>query len=281
MVDKAIESRRPTVSFQGEHGAYSEQAAKVFFGEFAVTDPCRTLKQVFTNVDDGSADFGIVPAENSLEGIVNQTYDLLLQTPLKISAEVKMKVSHCLLGLQGTKLNDIRAVYSHPQALAQCSTFLESLQVVVEPVYDTAGAAKLIKEKNLHDAAAIASEKAAAIYGLDILHRAIEDFPENFTRFLVISKDESARTGTDKTSIVFGTKHNPGSLHRALNELATRGINLTKIESRPIRGTPWEYHFFVDFEGHRTDQPCSEALEALKMSTTFLKILGSYPRATE
>ncbi len=281
MADMAIKSRRRTVSFQGEHGAYSEHAAKDFFGEMILTEPCNTLKQVFRTVDEGAADFGVVPAENSLEGSVNQTYDLLLQTPLKISAEVKIKVSHCLLGLPGTKLGDIRAVYSHPQALAQCSAFLESLQVVGEPVYDTAGSARLIKEKNLHDAAAIASEKAAAIYGLDILHRAIEDFPENFTRFLVISKNETARTGTDKTSIVFGTKHTPGSLQRALSELATRGINLTKIESRPIRGTPWEYHFFVDFEGHRTDQTCSKALEALERSTTFLKVLGSYPRAPD
>ncbi len=253
----------------------------MFFGEFILTEPCNTLKQVFRTVNEESAEFGVVPAENSLEGSVNQTYDLLLQTPLKISAEVKIKVSHCLLGLPGTKLGDIRAVYSHPQALAQCSAFLESLQVVAEPVYDTAGSARLIKEKDLHDTAAIASEKAAAIYGLDVLHRAIEDFPENFTRFLVISKNDAARTGADKTSIVFGTKHTPGSLQRALSELATRGINLTKIESRPIRGTPWEYHFFVDFEGHRTDQTCSEALEALERSTTFLKILGSYPRATD
>lgn len=275
------ESRLRTVSFQGEHGAYSEQAARDFFGESILTGPCKTLKQVFRTVEDGTADFGLVPAENSLEGSVNQTYDLLLQTTLKIFAEVKIKVSHCLLGLPGTKLSDVRAVYSHPQALAQCSAFLESLQVLSEPVYDTAGSARLIKEKNLHDAAAIASEKAAALYGLDILRSAIEDFPENFTRFLVISKNETARTGTDKTSIVFGTKHTPGSLQTALGELATRGINLTKIESRPIRGTPWEYHFFVDFEGHRTDKTCSEALGALERSTTFLKILGSYPRATE
>ncbi len=281
MADMTIESRPRTVSFQGEHGAYSEQAAKDFFGEFILTEPCNTLKQVFRTVEEGSADSGVVPAENSLEGSVNQTYDLLLQTPLKISAEVKFKVSHCLLGLPGTKLSDVRAVYSHSQALAQCSAFLESLQVLGEPVYDTAGSARMIKEKSLHDAAAIASEEAAAIYGLDILRRGIEDFPENFTRFLVISKNETARTGTDKTSIVFGTKHTPGSLYRALNELATRGINLTKIESRPISGTPWEYHFFVDFEGHRTDQTCSEAVEALTRSTTFLKILGSYPRATE
>ena len=268
-----------TVSFQGEHGAYSEQAAHAFFGE-VVTEPCKTLKQVFRSVEEESASFGVVPAENSLEGSVNQTYDLLLETNLKIYGEVKIRVNHCLLALPGTKLNEIQAVYSHPQALAQCSAFLEGLHVTGEPVYDTAGSAKLIREKNLHGAAAIASEKAASLYGLETLRREIEDFPENFTRFLIISNKEATRTGTDKTSIVFGTKHTPGSLERALNELATRRVNLTKIESRPIRGTLWEYNFFVDFEGHRTDRSCADALEALETVTTFLKILGSYPRAS-
>jgi len=276
----ASESHSIDVSFQGEHGAYSELAAQFLFGESIRTEPCKTLKQVLRTVEDGSVDFGVLPAENSLEGSVNQTYDLLLETSMKICAEVKIKVSHCLLALPGTKLGDIRAVYSHPQALAQCSAFLESLQVVGEPVYDTAGSAKLIRENNMRDSAAIASEKAAALYGLEILHTGIEDLPENFTRFLVISENEAARTGRDKTSIVFGTKHSPGSLQRALSELATRGINLTKIESRPIKGTPWEYDFFVDFEGHRTDPACSDALEALEKSSTFLKILGSYPAAS-
>lgn len=275
----ASESHGINVSFQGEHGAYSELAAQFLFGESILTKPCKTLKQVLRTVEDGSVDFGVLPAENSVEGSVNQTYDLMLQTSMKICAEVKIRVSHCLLALPGSRLGDIRAVYSHPQALAQCSAFLESLKVVGEPVYDTAGSAKLIREKSMRDSAAIASEKAAALYGLEILRRGIEDFPENLTRFLVISENEAARTGRDKTSIVFGTKHSPGSLQRALSELATRGINLTKIESRPIKGTPWEYHFFVDFEGHRTDPACSDALQALEKSTTFLKILGSYPGA--
>jgi len=272
------EKLRWSVSFQGEHGAYSEHAAQVFFGESTLTNPCKTLKQVFGTVENGVALFGVVPAENSLEGSINQTYDLLLQSTLNIIGEVKIRISHCLLGLPGTNINNVRVVYSHPQALAQCSAFLETLEAVIEPVYDTAGSAKLIKDKNLHNTAAIASDTAAKLYGLQVLKKGIEDFPENFTRFLVISKDQAARTGTDKTSIVFGTKHTPGSLQNALNELAARRINLTKIESRPIRGTPWEYHFFVDFEGHRNDGACAEALEALETSTTFLKVLGSYPR---
>jgi chorismate mutase/prephenate dehydratase len=273
------DTSRGTVSFQGEHGAYSEQAAQAYFGESVHTEPCNTIKGVFTAVEKESSFSGVVPAENSLEGSVNQTYDLLLESSLKICAEVKIKVTHCLLALPGTKLADVRAVYSHPQALAQCSAFLESLHVVGEPAYDTAGSARLLKEKDLHDAAAIASKKAAALYGLEILQERIEDFPENFTRFLVIGKQEAERTGRDKISIVFATKHTPGSLQKALSELSTRGINLTKIESRPIRGMPWEYHFFVDFEGHQTDRGCVDALEALGKATTFLKILGSYPRA--
>ncbi len=267
------------VSFQGEHGAYSEQAANVYFGEFARTQPCGSIKQVFQTAQNGSVDFGVVPAENSLEGTVNQTYDLLLQSPLKISGEIKIRINHCLLALPGTKLSDIARVYSHPQALAQCQTFLESLHVAVEPAYDTAGSAKRIRKESIRNAAAIASERAASLYGLEILRRDIEDDPENYTRFFVVGKTDAQPTGKDKTSIVFGTKHTPGSLHKALNELAARGINLTKIESRPIRGTPWAYHFFVDFEGHRTEKVCSEALMALESSTTFVKVLGSYPRA--
>jgi chorismate mutase/prephenate dehydratase len=177
-------------------------------------------------------------------------------------------------------LDRIRVVYSHPQALAQCSNFLDGLDVIQEPVYDTAGSAKMIKERNIREAAAIASERAADLYGLRILRRNIQDFAENFTRFYVIGRESSSRTGQDKTSIVFVTNHTPGSLHRALGELATRGINLTKIESRPIKGTPWEYRFFIDFEGHQTDPGSSEAIAALGKSSTFLKILGSYPRMT-
>jgi chorismate mutase / prephenate dehydratase len=274
----SVESYQILVSFQGEHGAYSEQAAYDFFGESIKTKPCAALKDVFREVEERPVSFGVVPAENSLEGTITQTYDLLLQSPLQISGEIKIKISHCLLGLPGTNLKDISKVYSHPQALAQCRRFLEDLHVTVEPAYDTAGSAKMIMERGLRGAAAIAGERAGALYGLDMVRREIEDDPENYTRFFVVGKDDAPPTGKDKTSIVFGTKHSPGSLHRALNELAIRGINLTKIESRPIRGTPWEYHFFVDFEGHRSDQSCADALRGLARSVTFVKVLGSYPR---
>jgi prephenate dehydratase len=273
------ESNHVRVSFQGTHGAYSEQAARLFFGYSVRTDPCTTIKDVFRTAQSGSVDFGVVPAENSLEGTVSQTYDMLLQSPLKIMGEIKVKISHCLLALPGTKLADVRKIYSHPQALAQCSSFLESLDATIEPAYDTAGSAKMVREMGLHNAPAIASEAAASLYSLDVLRRAIEDDPEDYTRFLVVGKNDAERTGKDKTSIVFGTKHTPGSLHRALSELAGRGINLTKIESRPIRGKPWEYNFFVDFEGHQIEQTCSDALHGLESQSTFVKVLGSYPRA--
>lgn len=270
---------RRRVAFQGEHGAYSEQAAFTYFGSDIDTKPHKNLGEVFKSVEHGVAEFGVVPAENSLEGSVNQTYDLLLESALKIRGEVKIRISHCLLVLPGTRLDDLAVVYSHPQALAQCAGFLETLHAEAIPAYDTAGSAKMIRDKQMRDAAAIASEHSAEVYELTVLKPHIEDLPDNFTRFFIMGSQDAPATGNDKTSIVFGTKHVPGSLHNALRELAVRKINLTKIESRPTRTTPWEYYFFVDFEGHRSNPMCADALEGLRKSTTFLKVLGSYPRA--
>lgn len=274
-----VEYMSHSVAFQGEKGAYSEEAAHKHFGGQVEAQPFRTLREVFAQVEAKAADYGIVPAENSIEGIVNQTYDLLLESPLKICGEVKIRIAHRLLALPGTGLRDVRVVYSHPQALAQCSRFLESHNLDSAPSYDTAGSAKMIREKHLHGAAAIASERAAQVYDLVVLREGIEDYPENFTRFFTIGPKDAPASGQDKTSVVFGTPHTPGSLHSALGELAARQVNLMKIESRPIRTTPWEYHFFVDFAGHRSDPQCVEALGALGRVTTFLKVLGSYPSA--
>jgi len=267
-----------SVAYQGEEGAYSEEAALRHFGQVNAR-PCRTLRQVFDQVESKSVNFGIVPAENSIEGIVNQTYDLLLESPLKICGEEKIRIAHRLMALPGTDLADVRVVYSHPQALAQCSRFLESHGFDSSPAYDTAGSAKMIREKQLQGIAAIASERAAQVYKLVVLRQNIEDYSENFTRFFIIGWEDASPSGQDKTSVVFGTPHTPGSLHKALGELAVRQVNLMKIESRPVRTTPWEYHFFVDIAGHRTSPQCAEALEALRRATTFLKILGSYPSA--
>jgi chorismate mutase/prephenate dehydratase len=267
------------VAFQGERGAYSEAAVYTFFGKTAEVKPCRDFKDVFESVEKQETKHGVVPIENSLEGSINQTYDLFLESDLKVCGEVIVRVSHCLVANQGTSLDQIKTVYSHPQALAQCRNYLERSGWELIPTYDTAGSAKMLKEKALTDAAAVASERAAELYGLKILAREIEDNPNNYTRFFVLAKEDAAKTGRDKTSIIFAASHKPGSLYNALGKFAKRGINLTKIESRPMKHTPWEYNFYLDFEGHRTETRCAEALEALQEFASFIKILGSYPRA--
>jgi chorismate mutase/prephenate dehydratase len=267
------------VAFQGERGAFSESAVYNFFGPSVDIKPCRDLTEVFENVDKQQTRYGVVPIENSLEGSVNQTYDLFLKHDLKVRGEIILRVSHCLIANPGITLADVKTVYSHPQALAQCRVFLERLGCDLVPTYDTAGSVKMLKEKGLRDAAAVASERAAEIYGMSILAKEIEDNPTNYTRFFVLSKEDSPRTGKDKTSIIFGASHTPGSLYHALGEFAKRNINLTKIESRPTKQKAWEYNFYLDFEGHRTESSCAEALEALERSGSFLKILGSYPKA--
>lgn len=267
------------VAFQGEKGAYSESAVYKFFGSSVEVKPCRDLTEAFESVDKQESKFGVVPVENSLEGSINQTYDLFLKHDLKVCGEVIIRVSHCLVANKGTTLKQVKTVYSHPQALAQCRNFLERSGWELIPTYDTAGSAKMLKEKNLKDAAAIASERAAELYKLKILAKEIEDNPNNYTRFFVLSKKDSTKTGNDKTSIIFAAAHKPGSLYQALGEFAKRGISLTKIESRPTKQTPWEYNFYLDFEGHRSEPRCILALEALKEYSAFIKILGSYPKA--
>ena len=269
-----------SVAFQGEVGAYSEQAARLFFGPTASVRPCKSLSSVFEMVEKGVSAFGVVPVENSLEGSVNETYDLLLDSSLKVSGEIDLRVVHCLIASPETQLSDIRVVYSHPQALAQCRRFLESLNCEVVSTYDTAGSVKMIRERRLVDSAAVASEKAADVYGMKVLRRAIEDSPNNYTRFYVLSKEDAPPSGRDKTSIIFSVKHLPGTLFNALQEFAVRSINLTKIESRPNRQNPWEYNFYLDFEGHKEEAACKEALEGLRRKSIFVKILGSYPRAS-
>jgi chorismate mutase / prephenate dehydratase len=267
------------VAFQGERGAYSESAVYQFFGADTQVKPCRDFKDVFESVENQETRFGVIPMENSIEGSINQNYDLFQKFDLKVCGEVIVKIEHCLIANPGTALADIKAVYSHPQALAQCRTFLEELGRELIPTYDTAGSVKMLKEKALRDAAAVASERAANLYGMQIIAKDIADNPENYTRFFVLSKEDAAATGKDKTSIIFGAAHAPGALYHALGEFAKRNINLTKIESRPTKQTPWEYNFYLDFEGHRTETRCAEALKALKKYAAFIKVLGSYPKA--
>ncbi len=267
------------VAFQGERGAYSESAVYSFFGKSVQPQPCKTFREVFHNVEKGRSDYGVVPIENSIEGSVNQVYDLFMEYNLRVCGEVILKIEHCLIANPGTSLENIKVIYSHPQALAQCRIFLEKIGCEMISTYDTAGSVKMIKEKKLLEAGAIASERAAQIYGMTIIARDISDNPNNYTRFFILHKEDSPPTGNDKTSIIFSTKHVPGALYQALEEFAVRGINLTKIESRPTKQKPWEYNFYLDFEGHRSERRCAEALKDLREKTTFLKILGSYPKA--
>ncbi len=268
------------VAFQGERGAFSEDAVITFFGDVELF-PSRYIGDVFEAVLRDEVDFGVVPVENSQAGSINDTYDLLLSYPLNIVGEIHLRISHCLMALPGESLDGIKMIYSHPQALAQCEEFLRKLKAEIVPTYDTAGSAKRIKESSLKGCAAVASRRAAQIYGLEILAEKIETNVNNYTRFFVISKKKAEPTLKSKTSLVFGTKNIPGALYACLGTFATRDINLTKLESRPSRDKLWEYIFYVDFEGHIDDQVCQEALAELKEKTNFIKILGSYPRAAD
>ena len=268
------------VAFQGERGAFSEDAAVKLFGGDINFLPCVRLKEVFELVSQDKVEFGVVPVENSQAGSINETYDLLLAYPLNIFAEAILKVSHCLMALPGEKLADITTIYSHPQALAQCAEFLSKLDVEIMSSYNTAGSTKIIKEKRLKNCAAIASKRAADIYGLEILAPEIETSVNNYTKFVAISKRKAKPAQKNKTSLVFVAEHKPGSLYRILGIFAKRNINLTKLESRPSRIKPWEYVFYADFEGHLDGEVYQEAVRELHREATFIKILGSYPQAT-
>ncbi|MEE8355360.1 MAG: prephenate dehydratase, partial [Candidatus Bathyarchaeia archaeon] len=267
------------VAFQGELGAYSEEAIIQHFGDKAQPVPRPYLKDVFDTVETGGADLGLVPAENSLEGSIVRTFDLLLERGLKVQGETVLRVIHCLIANKGVTLRDLKRAYSHPQALGQSRAYLEDHGL--EPVswYDTAGSVKMIREKGLRDAAGIASARAAEVYDMAVLARGLETDKENYTRFFVIGDGDVGPTGSDKSTIAYIVDHRPGTLLESLRAFASRGLNLTKIESRPIPGSPWEYTFFIDIEAHRDERLMGEALQELKESTNFIKILGSYPRA--
>ncbi len=266
------------VAFPGEPGAYSEEAALKFFGPLAITKPQESLEDAFRAVEQDEVQFGIAPIENSLEGTIGRSYDLLLASSLKVCGELELRVTHCLIANPETRLDAIKKVYSHPQALGQCRTFLKQLGCRLVPTSDTAISVKMLKEKGSTDAGAIASARAAEIYQMKILAREIEDNPSNFTRFFILAKEDCPPSGNDKTSIVFSVKHKPMALYDLLNKFASKGVNLTKIESRPTRQKAWEYNFYLDFEGHREDKAPRGVLASLEETTLFLRVLGSYPR---
>lgn len=276
---------RPRVGFQGDRGAYSEQAALQLLGaEYAPQGiepvPCATFDDVFEGVQSGAFARGVVPIENSLAGSIHRNYDLLLRYDLFIVAECNLRVSHCLIAHPGVPLSAIRRVYSHPQALAQCEHSLAALEgVEVIAAADTAGSVRLVKEEGWRDAAAIASEGAAALYGMEVLRRGLEDEKHNYTRFLLLSREAVTPDGDSKTSLAFAGRNEPGLLYKCLSAFALRDIDLTKIESRPIRGVPWEYVFYLDFSGSLADERCRRAVDQLRELATFVRVFGSYPRA--
>lgn len=266
-------------AFQGEPGAYSEAAVFEFFSSVDVSAvPCESFEMVFHAVKTGDCQYGVVPIENSLAGSIHQNYDLLLQNPLWVVGEHFLRVSHCLIARPGARLEDIKTVMSHPQALAQCAGYLKSLKgIKIEPVYDTAGSVKIIRGQDDPSLAAIASLQAARIFGMQVLAEHIEDNQANFTRFLVIAAQPVHPVTQAKTSIVFTLKNEPGSLYHAMSEFATRGIDLCKIESRPLVGTPWEYLFYIDLMGSTENEPVQQALDSLNQYAPMLRVLGSYP----
>lgn len=266
------------VAFQGEHGAYSEEAIRQHFGDAVETLPCRAFEHIFEAVADGRAALGAVPVENSTAGSINKAFDLLLDHDLKVHGEILLRVRHNLLATPGHAAQ-ITHVRSHPQALAQCEEYLNRHGYTAVPWYDTAGSAKDLAETPAEGVAVIASRLAAQTYGLEIVAEHIEDMAHNYTRFFIIGKGEPPRSPKSKTSLIFAVPNTPGSLLAALSEFASRDINLTKLESRPRRNRTWEYIFYVDFEGHWQEAHCRDALVGLLNCAAFVKLLGSYPAA--
>jgi prephenate dehydratase len=267
------------VAFQGVRGAFSEDAIYQFFGEGTETMACPDFESVFRAVDTSEATHGMVPVENSLEGSVTAVNDLLLENDLNVVGEALVAVNHCLIVLPPARLEDIRRVYSHPQALGQCRGFLSKYpQWQKVPAYDTAGSVQMVKESGRLDEAAIASCRAAEVYGMKVLREGIQNSDDNFTRFFVISHTALQRDG-DKTSLVFATRNVPGALHEAMGCFAERGINMTRVESRPRKGRAWEYVFYVDIDGAANDPKVAAALAALVSRAAFVKVLGTYRRA--
>jgi prephenate dehydratase len=265
------------VAFQGEPGAYSEQAVFNYFGEVE-TLPCESFDVVFDSVNAKKCDAGLIPIENSLAGSIHQNYDLLLRNQLYIVGEYLLRVRHCLIAMPDVKKEDIKKAISHPQALGQCAAYLRSHGIKAEQVYDTAGSVKILKESGARDTAAIASRRAAELYGMQILEEGIEDNPENYTRFLAIQHEAVVPTEEAKTSIVFTLKNQPGALFKAMSVFALRDIDLTKIESRPLQGKPWEYLFYIDFIGAAHEETIKRALDHLGEYAVTLRVLGSYER---
>lgn len=278
---------RETVAFQGERGAFSEQAVRQLLGSTAQVVPCQRFEEVFLKLKDGEATAAVIPIENTLHGSVHENYDHLLHFDFEIRSETSVRINHNLIALQGVRFKDVKRVYSHPVALNQCLDFFAAHPEIERvPFYDTAGSVKMLVNERLTDAAAIASAVAAEIYGARILKRSVEDDRRNFTRFFLLRRPgdhpEPRPAPADcKTSVVFSTRNIPGSLFRALSAFSLRDVNLLKIESRPLRGRPWEYMFYLDFLGSLEEERVKNALGHLRELADFMRVLGCYPREAE
>lgn len=268
------------VGYLGPPATFTHEAAIKYFGQGAQYTALRSITEIFDEVYKGRVDMGVVPVENSTEGVVSHTLDMFLSYDLRISGEIIIQITHCLLS-KATKKEDIKTIYSHPQALAQCRNWIEKnlMGCSFIETRSTAEAAEMASKDN--KAGAIAGESASKLYDLNILEKNIQDTSDNSTRFLVIGKVEHKPTGNDKTTILFSIKDEPGALYNMLAPFARRNINLTKIESRPIKTKAWEYVFFLDLDGHIADRKVKEAIEELKKNCVFLKIAGSYPKFTK
>ena len=291
MTERPIERPRtttsPRVAFQGERGAFSEEAVLGFFADpIAVAMP--SWRDVFEGVRDGSVDSGVIAIENSLGGSIRETYDLLYEFDLAILGEVTVAVRLALMALPGQRIEDIERVYSHPQGIAQADDFLRTRSWSVMTAYNTAGSAKMIRDRAEMGAAALASARVAGLYGLSILAENVQTGDENRTRFAVLARDglapgwaKDTRPRPPKTTLVFATRNEPGSLYRCLGAFAERGINLSRLESRPSRATRWEYVFWADLDAAADDPACVAGLEALRGHAAMVRVLGSYPSAAE
>ncbi len=265
------------IAFQGELGAFSQEASRRIFGPAVKPLPCVTFDEVFEAVLGKRAGLAVIPIENSLAGSIHENFDLLSRHPLEAIAETFVRIEHNLIVHRGTTLRQVERIYSHPVALAQCRRILRKLKRAEKVAfYDTAGSVKHIKENRLRHAAAIASADAARIYGMKVLMRGIEDNRENYTRFLALAPRGVYPRGGRKTSVVFALKNEPGALFKALSVFALRNIDLTKIESRPIHGKPWEYLFYLDLQSDLRSRDCANALRHLQEMTLYFKVLGSY-----
>lgn len=266
------------VAYLGPQGTFSEEAVTKRFGSAVTSIPCNSIDDIFRKVESGTASYGVVPVENSTEGAVGRTMDLLLQTPLKICGELQLPIHQCLMA-HCADLASIQKVYSHPQSFAQCQTWLNEKLPTVDRINAASNADAARQAAADSNAAAIAGKKAAEVFGLEICASNIEDNPNNMTRFLIVGQQEVAPSGRDKTSLAMATHNRPGAVYELLAPFAQHRVSMTRLESRPSRASLWEYVFFTDIEGHQKDENVAKALQTLRDNATFLKVFGSYPVA--